>query len=551
VSSDPAAGGAASSNVEGPATQSPALALRHVTQRFGAFRALKDVDFDVGYGEIVALLGENGSGKSTLVKILAGINVPEAGSQLQLGGREVALPLTTGQFRDLGLSFVHQDLGLSRTLTVVENLAIGGPASTKRHINWRQERRRARSVLESYSVDVNPSATIDQLPPVAQALVAIVRAAEDLRLYREREDLQHSILFLDEPTVFLPDTEVEFLFDLVRSIVAGGASTVFISHDLAAVRRLCPRAVVLRDGEVAGHAQLQQATDDDLVELIVGPAKQTLVGKSHRRHAADDASRRPVAAEVSGLRGGRAIDVSLSLRETEVVGVAGLLGSGADDLPYILFGAQKGEGGTLTVHGTAHKIAAMTPVESVFRRIALVPADRRRDAIVTSLTVAENTSILVHDRFTGMARRIQGSRLNQRVRELLERFDVRPRSPDAVMGQLSGGNQQKVVLAKWLEIDPRVLLLHEPTQGVDVAARAEIYGLVRQGTTDGMAVLWVSSDFEELARVCDRVLIMAGGTIRAELTGDEVTEGSISTNVFRHSTDQGALLADARDPQAV
>lgn len=550
MTSDPAAGGAGSPNVEGPATQSPALALRHVTQRFGAFRALKDVDFDVGHGEIVALLGENGSGKSTLVKILAGINVPEAGSQLQLGGREVPLPLTTGQFRDLGLSFVHQDLGLSRTLTVVENLAIGGPTSTKRHINWRQERRRARSVLESYNVDVNPSATIDQLPPVAQALVAIVRAAEDLRLYREREDLQHSILFLDEPTVFLPDTEVEFLFDLVRSIVAGGASTVFISHDLAAVRRLCPRAVVLRDGEVVGQAQLDRVDDDALVEMIVGPAKQTLVGQSQRRQSDDDASRRPVAAEISELCGGRAIGVSLSLRETEVVGVAGLLGSGADDLPYILFGAQKGDSGTFTVNGKAHTIAAMTPVEAVFRRIALVPADRRRDAIVAALTVAENTSILVNDRFTGMGRRIHAGQLNVRVRELLERFDVRPRRPDAVMGQLSGGNQQKVVLAKWLEIDPRVLLLHEPTQGVDVAARAEIYGLVRQGTTDGMAVLWVSSDFEELARVCDRVLIMAGGTIRAELTGDEVTEESISTNVFRHSTDQGALLADARGPQA-
>jgi ribose transport system ATP-binding protein len=519
-----------------------------VTQRFGAFRALKDVDFDVGHGEILALLGENGSGKSTLVKILAGINVPEAGSRLQLGGHEVALPLTTGQFRDLGLSFVHQDLGLSRTLTVVENLAIGGPTSTKRHINWRQEGRRARDVLRSYNVDVNPSATIEQLPPVAQALVAIVRAAEDLRLYREREDLQHSILFLDEPTVFLPDTEVEFLFDLVRSIVAGGASTVFISHDLAAVRRLCSRATVLRDGEIVGHAQLQQTTDDELVEMIVGPAKQTLVGQSQRRQADDDASKRPVAAEISRVRGGRVHDVSLALRETEVVGVAGLLGSGADDLPYILFGAQKGEAGTFTVNGTSHKVSAMTPVESVFRRIALVPADRRRDAIVASLTVAENTSILVNDRFTGMARRIQGSRLNQRVRELLERFDVRPRRPDAIMGQLSGGNQQKVVLAKWLEIDPRVLLLHEPTQGVDVAARAEIYGLVRQGTANGMAVLWVSSDFEELARVCDRVLIMAGGKIRSELTGDEVTEESISTNVFRHSTDQGALLADAGAP---
>jgi ribose transport system ATP-binding protein len=528
-----------------PAPGPPALALRGVTQRFGAFRALTNVDFEVGHGEIVALLGENGCGKSTLVKILAGINVPDAGAELYLGGRQISLPLLPGQFRDLGLSFVHQDLGLSRSLTVVENLAIGAIGTTRRRINWRQERRRARQVLRSYNVDVDPSATVDQLPPVAQALLAIVRAAEDLKLYREREDLTHSIVFLDEPTVFLPDTEVEFLFDLVRSVVGGGASAVFISHDLSAVRRLCPRAVILRDGEVAGRAQLDAVSDDELVEMIVGPAKQTLVGRSQRPEHHGEVARRPVACEVSGLRGGRATDVSLAIHETEVVGVAGLLGSGADDLPSILFGAQHGDAGTLTVNGRAHRISAMTPVEAVFHRIALVPADRRRDAIVASLTVAENASILVNDRFAGRGRRIHSRRLAGRMRELLDRFDVRPRRPDALMGQLSGGNQQKVVLAKWLEIEPRLLLLHEPTQGVDVAARAEIYGLVRQGTANGMAVLWVSSDFEELARVCDRVLIIAGGSIRSQLSGDEVTEEAISTGVFQYSTGEGAMLANA------
>ncbi|MBV9192742.1 MAG: sugar ABC transporter ATP-binding protein [Solirubrobacterales bacterium] len=519
--------------------------MRNVTQRFGAFRALKNVDFDVHHGETVALLGENGCGKSTLVKILAGINVPDPESELYLDGRPHALPLPPGEFRDLGLSFVHQDLGLSRTLTVVENLTIGGLGSTRRRINWRRERSRAREVLRSYNVDVDPSATIDQLPPVAQALVAIVRAAEDLKLYRERGDLGHSVLFLDEPTVFLPDTEVEFLFDLVRSVVAGGASTVFISHDLSAVRRLCQRAAVLRDGELVGEAQLGQVSDNDLVEMIVGPAKQTLVGRSQRRTLADDVSRRPVACEISDLRGGRVYGVTLSIHETEVVGIAGLLGSGADDIPYLLFGAQRAESGTMSLNGHAHPIAGMTTVDAVYRQVALVPADRRRDAIVAPLTVGENASILVNDRYTTAGRRIQGRRLNARIRQLLDRFDVRPRRSDVPIGQLSGGNQQKVVLAKWLEIEPRVLLLHEPTQGVDVAARAEIYRLVREGTEAGMGVIWVSSDFEELARVCDRVLIMAHGLVRSELTGNDVTEDAISTAVYRYSTDEGAMLAHA------
>lgn len=525
-----------------------ALALRNVTMRFGPFLALRDVDFDVGRGEIVALLGENGCGKSTLVKILAGINVPEAGARLHLGGEEVALPLRPGQFRDLGLSFVHQDLGLSKTLSVLENLTVAGVASTRRRINWRQERRRAQQVLESYQVDIDPSATVDHLPPVAQALLAIVRAAEDLKLYRERADLEHSILFLDEPTVFLPDTEVGFLFDLVRSVALGGTSTVFISHDLSAVRRLCSRAVVLRDGEVAGQAELSEIGDAEIVEMIVGPAKQTLVGRSQRRALQDDVSQHPEAAAISGLHGGRSRGVSFAVRETEVVGIAGLLGSGADDVPYLLFGARRCESGAITLGGTSYEVAGMTPVHAVQRRLGLVPADRRRDAIVAPLSVAENTTILVNERYTGTGRRINGGRLTARVRELLDRFDVRPRRPDAAMGQLSGGNQQKVVLAKWLEIEPRVLLMHEPTQGVDVAARAEIYRLVRQGTENGMAVIWVSSDFEELARVCDRVLIMAGGAIRAELSGDQVTEEAISTAVYHYSTDEGAMLAETAGP---
>jgi ribose transport system ATP-binding protein len=523
----------------------PALDLRHVTMRFGAFQALRDVDFRVNPGEIVALLGENGCGKSTLVKVLAGVNVPEPGGRLSLGGREVPLPLAPGQFRDLGLSFVHQDLGLARTLSVVENLVVGerGGAASRKPINWRAETRRVREVLDSYGVRVDPRQAINRLPPVAQALVAIVRAAEELKAHRERGDVSHSIVFLDEPTVFLPKAEVEFLFDLVRNVVADGASAVFISHDLAAVRSLCDRAVMLRDGEVAGDAAMTDIDDQRLVDLIVGPAGSGKVGGTHRR-SADAGTDMPVRCEVANLTGGRAKNVEFSLRGNEIVGVTGLLGSGAEDVAYLLFGAQRSRRGVARLEGRTVDLRGMTPVEAVRRQMALVPADRRRDAIAPTLTVGENATILVNHNYTAFGR-IRSRHVAARVRSLLDRFDVRPRRSNVLIGQLSGGNQQKVVLAKWLEIEPKVLLLHEPTQGVDVAARAQIYRLVRRATEDGMATLWVSSDFEELAAVCDRVLVMADGTIRTELSGDELTEDKISSAVYHYSTNAAVTLGAA------
>lgn len=531
-----------------PVPVTPALELRDITMRFGTFQALKHVDFLVNPGEIVGLVGENGSGKSTLVKVLAGVNAPEPGGALRLGGRQVPLPLLPGQFRDLGLSFVHQDLGLGRTLSVVENLIVGerGGDHSRRPINWRAELRRVRKVLDSYGVRVDPRLAINRLPPVGQALVAIVRAAEELKAYRQRDAAahSHSILFLDEPTVFLPEAEVEFLFDLVRNVVRDGASAVFISHDLSAVRTLCDRAVVLRDGEVAGQAAMHEIDDQDLVDLIVGPAGGRTVDRTHRRaNGADagDPSELPVRCEVANLTGGRVRDVGFSLPGTEIVGVTGLLGSGAEDLAYLLFGAQRCERGTAAIDGRRIQLRSMTPAEAVRRNIALVPADRRRDAIAPTLTVAENTTILVNHRYTTFGR-IRLRRLATRVRALLEKFDVRPRKPNVQIGQLSGGNQQKVVLAKWLEIQPKVLLLHEPTQGVDVAARAEIYRLVRRATEEGMATLWVSSDVEELATVCDRVLIMADGAIRTELSGAELTEEKISSAVYYYSTDAAVML---------
>jgi ribose transport system ATP-binding protein len=537
---DPGTGSSA-----GGTTVPPALELRHLTQHFGYFRALSDVSFRIDPGEIVGLLGENGCGKSTLIKVLAGVNHPDDGAELLIGGSPVALPLAPGQFRDLGLSFVHQDLGLARTLTVTENLMVGqsGAQASRKPINWRSERRRTQALLHSYGVDVDPDLAINQLPPVGQALVAIVRAAEELKAYRSRDDVGHSILFLDEPTVFLPEDQVDFLFDLIRTVVLQGASVVFISHDLAAVRAICDRVVVLRDGQVAGEAAMADVDDRQVVEMIVGPVASKLVGQAQRRAEGEDLADTAPRLTVEGLRGARATDITFAVRPTEIVGLAGLLGSGAEDVPYLLFGARKATAGRMTMDGGEISIPALDPTAAVRHKVAMVPADRRRDGIAPTLSVGENATILVNDYYT-RAGRLQGSRLRELVRRQLDRFDVRPRNGNALMGTLSGGNAQKVVMAKWLEINPRLLLLHEPTQGVDVAARAEIYRLVREASTGGMATVWVSSDFEELATVCDRVLIVADGKVRAELTGDEVTEDTISSAVYHHTTDAASVLAD-------
>jgi ribose transport system ATP-binding protein len=233
--------------------------------------------------------------------------------------------------------------------------------------------------------------------------------------------------------------------------------------------------------------------------------------------------------------------MDLDVRATEIVGLAGLLGSGAEDVPYLLFGSASSEAGRMTVDGWKVSMPRLKPFEAVHRKVALVPADRRRDGIAPSLTVSENATILVNHEHTSFGR-LRLRRLRALVRDLLDRFDVRPRDPSAVTWRLSGGNQQRVVLAKWLEINPKLLLLHEPTQGVDVAARAQIYRMVREATDGGMATLWVSSDFEELAAVCDRVIVMAAGRVRSELSGDELTEDEISAAVYHHSTGAASAL---------
>jgi len=529
-----------------------ALELSNISKQFGATRALDGVGLSVAHGEVHALLGENGSGKSTLIKVLAGVHEPEPGATLVIGGEPVLLPMPAGGFHDVGLSFVHQDLGLARPLTVLENL-VGAAARqeySRYRVDWRAEGAKARAMLQSYGVTIDPRTVVNELPPVGQALVAIARAAEELREYRQRTGSDTSVLVLDEPTVFLPEEELQFLFDLIREVVAQGSSVIFISHDLSAVRTIADRVTVLRDGKLAASASMADVSDEQIVEFIVGPAKSRELHEHSGQFHLDRAVDRSAAPQlvVSGLVGDRVRGLDFEVAPGEIVGLAGLLGSGAEEVPYLLFGAQRAAAGTIRVVGRDIDLARHQPASAVGLGLSFIPADRNRDGIAREIEIDRNMMSLVLRRFT-TGGRLRNRHLRARSVERADDFDVRPRRTDVLASTLSGGNAQKVVLAKWLETQPAVLLLHEPTQGVDIAARAQIYRKIIAAADSGMSVVWVSSDFEELATTCSRVLVLNNGRTTSEMLGHELTPEAITARVFAGQQDADAASRPTQGPQ--
>jgi ribose transport system ATP-binding protein len=532
------------------ASAPPAVELREISKDFGSNRALDSVDLRIGHGEVVGLVGQNGSGKSTLVKVLSGVHTPEPGGRMFVSGEEVPLPLAPGQASEIGLSFVYQNLALAAGLTVLENLTlgqrIGGGARAWAPINWLKEHRRAAAVLDRYQVTLNLDRLTGELAPVDQARLAIVRAAEDLRRYRTRSGHKHSVLVLDEPTVFLPEEDVENLFDVIRAVVAEGAAALFISHDLVAVRSITDRVVVLRDGRVVANVPAGEIHENELVDLIVGaPARAsgTAPAEEARASAAKLAPVISVSPEdtpppgqsvvVEQLRDRRLEDLSFEIGAGEILGVAGLIGSGAEDLPYLLFGARQATSGTMQLGGKALDVAGLRPQRSVRERIALVPADRQAMGLSEQLTLWENIVMLVEDEHYrgGVFHR---GELVTLAREAIARFEIRPPLAHAVTATFSGGNQQKALLAKWLIARPRLLLLHEPTQGVDVGARRDIYRFVKSAATlNQTAVLWVTTDFGELAEVCDRVIVLSQGRPVATLAGEGLSDDAITAAALR------------------
>jgi ribose transport system ATP-binding protein len=506
-----------------------ALQARHISKSFGATRALDDAAIGVARAEIHALIGENGSGKSTLIKILAGYHTPDPGGELRIGNRPVRLPLRPGQPRQLGLRFVHQNLGLISSLSVVENLLLEELAAARRRpISWSRERRRARDTFARLGVEIDPRATVGGLSPAGRAQLSTVRALAGTPIAGEDQITAVQLLVLDETSAYLPAPERERFFALIRTVAASGVSVLLVSHDLGEARAISDRITVLRNGRNAATVAAAAVQTHELVELVAG---QHVSSRSIKRRTSpgDGAAAEELADAIclAGLVGGSVAGVSLKLHSREILGLTGSPGSGFEEVPYLIFGAGRCAAGKLKID-REHDLTAMTPARALRAGIALLPGDRQRDGVVDSLTVEANISLPVLDRHVrrlGLRKR----RLTENARRLLAEYQVRPNTPGAAMGTLSGGNQQKVLLAKWIQLAPALLLLHEPTRGVDVGARREIFAILRALARRGVAVICASGDHEELAALCDRVLVFSGGAPVRTLIEDEITVAQIGS----------------------
>ena len=499
----------------------PALALRGLAKSFGGARALDGVDLTVGPREIHGLLGHNGSGKSTLVKILSGYHAPDPGAELRLFGESLRLPMTLAEQRARGLAFVHQNLGLAPQLSVLENMRVADITGGARpFIDWRAQRRAAETSLKQFGLPIDPDQPVSSLTPVERALVAIVRAFAAIDATRSGREL-HGLLVLDEPTPFLARDDVDRLFKLMRQVVSEGASVLFISHDLDEILEITDRATVLRDGRVAGSFETRETRRERIIELIAGHAH--VAAPAAARGQAGDAGREAaVAFEVRDLAGPLLQPLDLTLRRGEIVGLTGLLGSGYERVLHHLFGATPATRGVLQAGAERIELPTLTPAAAVRAGLAFLPGDRQGASGAGGLAVLDNVLLPDLRRFFDGGR-LQWPRMRSHAQGLAERHRVRPVDIDMKLASLSGGNAQKVLLAKWLDVKPRLLLLEEPTQGVDVGAREDLWAAIREIAAAGTVVLCASSDLEQLEELCDRVLVFARGRFRTE-----VGRGSLS-----------------------
>lgn len=485
----------------------PALRLAGIEKRFGAVRALRGARLEAVPGEIHALLGENGSGKTTLMRILEGDLRPDAGS-LELDGSQVSFP-APADARRAGIGVVHQEPHLAPHLTVAENVLMGRLPRHGGAVDWRAVERSTRSGLDALGLGLDPRARVDSLSPDRRQLVEIARVLT----------AEPRVIALDEPTASLTEDQVGNLFGLLGRLCAQGCLIVYITHRLREIFALCDRVSVLRDGETRATVRVEDADEDSLIRLMVGRE----LGNVKRTPATPAGAPR---LEVRGLSRGAVLhDIDLSVRGGEIVGIAGLVGAGRSALIRTLFGLRRAEAGTIEVGG--RPLRADGPKAALRRGMALVPEDRLRSGLCLQLSIRENIALSDYGARPMLSRvRLRGHR--QRAQRLMSELDIRAAGPEARLATLSGGNQQKVVLARWLSDELGVLVLDEPTRGIDVGAKAQIYELLDALAHRGTALLVSSSDLPELLTLCDRIYAMYRGRLVAHFTREQATEEGLA-----------------------
>ncbi|MCF3641797.1 sugar ABC transporter ATP-binding protein [Rhizobium sp. TRM95111] len=482
------------------------IEFRGITKVFGGTRALDNVSIDLLPGEILALLGENGAGKSTLIKTLAGIYRPDDGQILFRGEPYSHRPPRPNTRQPV--AFIHQDLGLIEWMTVAENVGLAqGFSLRSRLIDWRRTEDRAREALRLVGCDFDPSTRVQDLTRTEKSLVAIARALA----------VEADVLVLDEPTASLPADEVERLFDAIRPLKERGVGMIYVSHRLDEIFRIADRVAVLRDGKLVGQRPVVETRPDDLIEMIVGrPADQLFVKAA--------CTPGPAVLSARNLTSGAIGPVSFDVRRNELLGLVGLRGAGQELIGRALFGCEP-FGGTVHLDGVAPDLAS--PVAAMRSGIGLVARDRTEESVAMSLSLRENTFLNPGASGRGLFSFLSPANEAERARRVGETVGLRPNDQSLPIEALSGGNQQKVVVGRWLATGRRLLVAEDPTAGVDVGAKAEIYRLIARALEAGLAVVVVSTDFEEIAHICHRALVFSRGRIVAELEGDALTTSAV------------------------
>jgi ribose transport system ATP-binding protein len=529
-----------------------ALELAGVSKRFGSTRALDGLDLTVRTGSVHAILGGNGSGKSTTLKILAGVYAADTGTIRLDGVQHSVDEYSPHVARNAGLRFVHQNLGLVGELSVCENFALeGGFPRRAGRIDWNRLRSETKGHLEAFGLDVDPRAPARSLRPSDQALVAIVRALRPAGAAQALETGTPTLV-LDEPTACLPHQEASRLIAALHERRSLGQTIIYVSHRLPEVLGLADDITVLRDGIVAATGPVGQFDGASIIGALTGGRQRGDQGEGVVRGPAPVAGATPDEAgpllEVRDLVAGPLHGVSLTLRPGEVLGVAGILGSGRTSLLRVLFGELPSAAGELVLDGEPFQ--PRRPAEAMARGVALVPEDRAGGAAFLDQSVTDNVHAGSITRYW-RTWRIDRRAMRRDATSLMAEFRVRAASSSAALGSLSGGNQQKVILARWLRREPNLLLLDEPTQGIDVAARADVHEQVRAHASRGNGSIVISSDFAELVEVCDRVLVLRSGRIVAVVRGDELSEERLARLAHLDVLPDGDVAAEDAPPATV
>jgi inositol transport system ATP-binding protein len=491
----------------------PLLRMSLIRKRFPGVQALDDAGLEMLPGEIHALLGENGAGKSTLIKILSGAQQPDSGT-IEFGGQTVVM-VSPHDAQRRGIATIYQEFTLAPNMTIAENVFVGREPGVGFFVDWRKMASETRAITKRLGLELQPMAIVRGLSVAEQQMVEIARALS----------MKSRLIVMDEPTSALSSAEVEKLFRIARELKAHGLSIIFVTHRLEEVMQICDRYTVLRDGRLVGSGAIADITIDGIIRLMVGREVKALFAHREREIAGD------VVLRVEGLnRQGNAqdqnatvlADVGFEVRRGEILGVAGLVGAGRTEMARAVFGADAFDSGRVIING--REVHIRSPQDAIRNGIGLVPEDRKQQALFLALAVRINLSMASHRQILRWGVFIDETAEHAMVEEYRQKLNIRMASPEQLIASLSGGNQQKVTLARWLALRPKVLIVDEPTRGIDIGAKVEVHNLLFEMAETGIAVVAISSELPEVLAISDRIITMREGRVTGEIKREDATE---------------------------